>query len=100
MVLLSTRVPPRQSSHQATAIARRVDGSRPIMHRHGMDAGDGLGEPGIEPMARDGVNVHRPLALLLDLDGTLLDNSGIAGAVSRTGDALAARFGGLDAGQL
>jgi HAD superfamily hydrolase (TIGR01549 family) len=70
------------------------------MHRHGMDAGDGLGEPAIEPMARDGAKVHRPLALLLDLDGTLLDNSGIAGAVSRTCDALAARFGGLDAGQL
>ena len=51
-------------------------------------------------MARDGAKVHRPLALLLDLDGTLLDNSGIPVAVSRTCDAVAARFGDLDAGQL
>jgi HAD superfamily hydrolase (TIGR01549 family) len=100
MVLLLHPRPAPPVLALATAIARRVDGSHPIMHRHGMDAGDGLGAPATEPMARDGATVHRPRALLLDLDGTLLDNSGIAGAVSRTCDALAARFGGLDAGQL
>ncbi|HYN97733.1 MAG TPA: HAD family hydrolase [Pilimelia sp.] len=48
----------------------------------------------------DGVSHRRPSALLLDLDETLLDNSGIPEAVAATCDAVAAAVTGLDARHL
>lgn len=52
------------------------------------------------PRTTEPALLRRPRALLVDLDETLLDNSGIPDSVAKACDSVAAAFDGLDAGRL